>query len=100
VFQYVCKRREFVERARIDHPIYEPFSQFSTNSTGAVYVLRLFTVIGWCQPEALNQIRVSGLAIIIKRLSFHLRFTAPEAVFSDGYRPSEAFIADIARLYR
>jgi hypothetical protein len=39
-----------------------------------------------CWPEALNQIRISGLAIIIKRLSLHLLFTSPEAVFSDGYR--------------
>jgi hypothetical protein len=40
-----------------------------------------------CWPEALSQIGISGLAIIIiKRLSFHLRFTAPEAVFPDGYR--------------
>ena len=46
-FQYVCKRHGFVEPARVDHPIYERFSQFSTNSTDAVYVLRLFTVIGW-----------------------------------------------------
>jgi hypothetical protein len=51
-------------------------------------------------PEALNQIRISGLSIIIKRLSFHLRFTAPEAVFSDGYRAIRGiYIADIAGLY-
>jgi hypothetical protein len=38
------------------------------------------------------------ISTTIKRLSSYLRFTAPDAVFSDGYRPSEAFIVDIVGL--
>jgi hypothetical protein len=69
------------------------------------------SIVYFCWPMALTRLghsifRISGLALHLHHhqtplvsSTFHLPFAAPEAVFSDGYRPSEAFIADIAGLY-
>jgi hypothetical protein len=43
--------------------------------------------------------RLSRRFMAVSYSMFHLRFIAPEAVCSDGYRLSEVFIADIAELY-